>query len=483
MPADSPLLAPDQPTGLLVGDRFVDTGTGLEVRNPYDGSLLATVAVAGDGHVEEAVSQARRHLPPPDPSERAALLERAAALIRARAEDFARTICLEAGKPIAQARGEAARCVDTFTFAAAEARTLAGEVVPMTGSASGAGKLAFTVRVPVGVVGAISPFNFPLNLVAHKVAPAIAAGCPVVLKPAEKTPLSALLLARVLLDAGLPPGSLQVVFGDGARIGGALVAHPDVPMISFTGSGPVGWAIRARAPEKRVALELGNSTPVIVAADADLELAADRIAASGYTHAGQSCISVQRVYVERPAADAFCALLAERVSALRLGDPLDEATDVGPVIDAGARERVAAWFAEARAGGAEVLAGGDEREGMIAPTLLRGVTPGMRVVRDELFGPGVGVAAYDTLDEAVALANATDYGLQAGVFTARVDRALAVAPRLQFAGVTINETPTFRADQQPYGGLKRSGNTLEGPRYAVAEMTEPRLVIVGLPRD
>ena len=477
----SPLLSPDQPTGLLIGEGFVSPNEDLEVHNPYDGSLLARLPVAEASDVDTAVATAARHLPPPEPHARAEVLERAAALIGARTEAFALTICLEAAKPIAQARAEAARCRDTFTFAAAEARGLAGNVVPMASSASGAGKLAFTIREPVGVVGAISPFNFPLNLVAHKLAPAIAAGCPVVLKPAEKTPLSALLLARTLHDAGLPSGALQIVFGDGGAIGGALVDHPDVPLISFTGSVPVGWAIRARQPEKRVALELGNSTPVIVADDADLELAATRIAASGFTHAGQSCISAQRVYVQRTVADEFTARLAARVDALRLGDPLDDATDVGPVIDAAAKERVLAWLGEATDAGASVLSGGGERDGMIEPTLLSQITPDMRVSCEEVFGPVVGIADYDAPDDAVRLANGSPFGLQAGIFTARVDRALTMARTLTFGAVTINETPTFRADQQPYGGVKRSGNTYEGPRYAIAEMTEERLVIMQLP--
>lgn len=483
MTIETSLLASDQPTGLLIGEDFVSPNEDLEVRSPYDGSLLARLPVARASDVETAVAVAARHLPPGEPHARAEVLERAADLIGARAEAFARTICLEAAKPIAQARTEAARCRDTFIFAAAEARALAGNVVPMASSASGAGKLAFTIREPVGVVGAISPFNFPLNLVAHKLAPAIAAGCPVVLKPAEKTPLSALLLARTLGDAGLPPGALQVVFGDGATIGGALVDHPGVPLISFTGSVPVGWAIRARQPEKRVALELGNSTPVIVTEDADLDLAAARIAASGYTHAGQSCISAQRVYVQAAVADAFTARLTARVAALRLGDPLDDATDVGPVIDAAAKERVLDWLAEATGAGADVLCGGGVRDGMIEPTLLAGITPDMRVSCEEVFGPVVGIAAYDRPEEAVELANGSPFGLQAGVFTSRVDRAIALSRLLVFGAVTINETPTFRADQQPYGGVKRSGNTYEGPRYAIAEMTEERLVIIQLPTD
>lgn len=471
-------LAQDQPTGLLLGDQFVEPNDDLEVRNPYTGEVVARLPVAGAAEVDEAVEVAKGHLRPPSAAERAEVLEHAAVLMGERAERFARTMAIEAGKPLTQARLEVERGIDTFRFSAVEARTLAGDVIPMESSASGLGKVGFTMREPIGIVGAISPFNFPLNLAAHKVAPAIAAGCPVILKPAEKTPLTALLMAEALIDAGLAPGFLQVVFGDGAAVGEALVDHPDVPMISFTGSNPVGWAIRQRVPKKKVALELGNSTPVIVAEDADLERAADRIAASGYTFAGQSCISVQRVYAHSSICDEFEQLIAERVSALEVGDPLDEKTAVGPVIDPGSRERLTSWIEEDERAGAKVLTGATHDGGHLQPTLLADITPAMRVGREEVFGPIVGIASYEAVDEAIDLANSTVFGLQAGVFTARVDRAISWARRLEFGGVVINETPTFRADQQPYGGVKESGNVKEGPRYTVEDMTEDRLVII-----
>jgi len=479
--ATAAAIDPRQPTGLLFDAGFEQPNADLVVRSPYSGEELARVAMASPEDVDRAVAIAAGHLPAPPPAERAAVLERAARLIAGRAEPLARTIAAEAGKPIRQARGEAARAVDTFTFAAVAARRLAGEVVPMEASAAGVGKLALTLREPVGVIGAISPFNFPLNLVAHKLAPAIAAGCPVVLKPAEATPLSALALAGILLEAGLPPGSLCLVNGSGSVVGRAIVDHPDVAMISFTGSAPVGWDIRVRAPRKHVALELGNSTPVIVTADADIDNAAARIAASAFTHAGQSCISVQRVYVERAAHEALLEALVPRVEALVVGDPMEEETDVGPVITPEARERVLAWIGEATAGGARVVTGGDVVDGMIRPTVVDGLRPEMRLSCEEAFGPVVGVAAYDTADEAVELANGTPFGLQAGIFTGRVDRALRLAERLRFGGVVINETPTFRADQMPYGGVKESGNTREGPPFAVLSMTEPKLVVVDLP--
>ena len=481
MAITSPALDPAQPTGLFLDGAFQDRGEALAVRNPYSGETIAQVAVGDAGDVGAAVATARGHLGAHSPADRAAVLERAARLVADRAETFARTICLEAGKPMKQARAETARCIDTLTFSAVEARSLAGEMVPMDASAAGAGKVGMILREPIGVVGAISPFNFPLNLVAHKLAPAIAAGCPVVLKPASATPLSALLLARALADAGLPAGYLSVVIGGGGSVGNALVDHPDVPMISFTGSPPVGWGIRGRQPRKEVALELGNSTPVIVEADADLELAATKLAASGYTHAGQSCISVQRVYVQAAALDAFRELFTEKVRALRVGDPMDDATDVGPVIDADNRDRVVEWIDEALRGGARTLTGAEVHDGLLQPTILEGIDPAMKVSCEEVFGPVVGLAPYETTGQAIDLANSSPFGLQAGIFTARADAALGWARRLHFGGVTINETPTFRADQMPYGGVKESGNTREGPRYAVEHMTERKLVLMSIP--
>ena len=478
----SPALDPAQPTGLLQGGRFDQRNEDLAVVNPYTGEEIARVAVGGPEDVDAAVAEAKTHLPPPSPAERAQVLERAARLVADRAETFARTICLEAGKPMKQARAEAARCVDTLTFAAVEARSLAGEMVPMESSAAGAGKLGIIVREPMGVVGAISPFNFPLNLVAHKLAPAIAAGCPVVLKPASATPLSALLLARTLAEAGLPDGFLSVVIGGGGSVGNALVDHPDVPMISFTGSPPVGWGIRQRQPRKHVALELGNSTPVLVEPDADIETAARKLAGSGFTHAGQSCISVQRIYVHEAAYDRFRELFVAAVEDLVVGDPMDDATDVGPVIDEENRDRILEWIGEARSSGAAVASGGALRDdGLIAPTVIEDIDPAMKVSCEEVFGPVVGLASYATIDEGIDLANSSPFGLQAGIFTARTDAALAWARRLHFGGVLINETPTFRADQMPYGGVKDSGNTREGPRFAVRSMTEQKLVLLNVP--
>ena len=462
---------------LLIDGEGEDRDEHMEVRNPFTGDRVAEVAQATEADVHRAVAEARRRVGVHPPAVRAEILEAASRMVASRHEEFATAIMLEAGKPLAQARGEVTRCIDTLTFSAVEARTLAGEMVPMESARSGIGKLGVVMREPIGVVGAVSPFNFPLNLVAHKLGPAIAAGCPVVLKPAGQTPISALLLGRVLFECGLQSGDLAVLPGPGGSVGAALVSHPDVPMITFTGSSAVGWGIRRDQPRKHVSLELGNSTPAIVHEDADLERAAARIAGSGFTHAGQSCISVQRVYVHESCVDTFTELLLARVGELVVGDPADPDTDVGPVIDADARERIDAWIDEAESAGATVLQTG-ETCGMRNPTVLAGVPDDARLIVDEVFGPVVSVQRYRDIDEAITRANGTPYGLQAGIFTRSVDRAIGWARRLQFGGVTINETPTFRADQQPYGGINESGNTREGPRYAVESMTERRLVII-----
>ena len=465
---------------LFVGGEWIETGDWVEVRSPYSGDVVGRVAKGGAAETRRAIDAAERAMESPLPAhKRAEILVRVAGYLGRRHEEVARVISEEAGKPLKAARVEAARAMSTYTYAAVAARTLAGDVVPMEGSQAGEGKLAFTLRVPVGVVGAISPFNFPLNLVAHKLAPALAAGCAVVLKPATQTPLSALLLAELEEEAGLPPGWLNVVVGPAREIGDVLVEDERVAMITFTGSGDVGWGLRERAPRKRVSLELGNATPVIVDETADLDDVATKVAANGYSFAGQSCISIQRVYVQRSVYDEFLAKLVPKVEALKVGDPADEETDVGPVIDEASRERIVEWIEEARAAGARVLAGGEDGE-LLRPTLLADVPADAKVSCEEVFGPVVVVGAFETIDEAIDLANATKYGLQAGIFTQRVDVALRAARELEFGGVTVNEAPTFRADQMPYGGVKASGNTREGPPYTVREMTEERLVVLQL---
>jgi acyl-CoA reductase-like NAD-dependent aldehyde dehydrogenase len=466
---------------LLIGGEWIETGEWIEVSSPYDGSLVGRAARAGATETRQSLDAAEAAMREPIPAhERAAILDRVAALLADSADEAARTISAEAGKPMKAARVEAARAVSTYTMAAVEARRLAGDAIPMDASPAGVGKLALTLRVPIGIVGAISPFNFPLNLVAHKIAPALAAGCAVVLKPASQTPLSALLLAELETEAGLPPGWLNIVCGPAAEIGDVLVSDERVKLITFTGSAPVGWMLRERAARKRVNLELGNATPVIVAADADIDDAAARLAANAFSFAGQSCISVQRIYVERESFDAFLELFLPRVEALRVGDPAEEETDVGPLIAETERDRVLSWIEDATSRGARVLIGGTLDGELLRPTVIADAPSDALVSCEEVFGPLCTVTPYDTLGEAIALANGTRYGLQAGIFTSNLNSALQAAGTLEFGGVTVNEAPTFRADQMPYGGVKDSGNTREGPAYAIREMTEERLVVLQL---
>jgi acyl-CoA reductase-like NAD-dependent aldehyde dehydrogenase len=466
---------------LFVAGEWLETGAWIDIRSPYSGEVVGRVAKGGAEETRRAIAAAERALQEPLPAhKRAEILVKVVAGIARRHDEIARQISDEAGKPLKAARVETSRAMSTYTFAAVEARKLAGEIVPMDAAQAGEGKLAFTLRRPIGVVGAISPFNFPLNLVAHKLAPALAAGCPVVLKPATQTPLSALLLAELEEEAGLPPGWLSVVVGPSAEIGDVLVEDERVKALTFTGSGAVGWGLKERAPKKKVNLELGNATPVIVTADADVEAAAAAMAAHAFSFAGQSCISVQRIYIERAAYDRFVGEFLPKVEALKLGDPADEDTDVGPVIDADARERILDWIAEARDGGAQILTGGEEQDGLIKPTVIGGASPELKVSCEEVFGPVVTLNPVDSLDQAIELANSTRYGLQAGIFTSRLDTAMRAGQELEFGGVIVNEAPTFRADQMPYGGVKDSGNTREGPAYAVHELTEERLVVLQL---
>jgi acyl-CoA reductase-like NAD-dependent aldehyde dehydrogenase len=464
---------------LLIGGDWVETGDWLEVNSPYSGQPVGRVAKAGADETRRAIDAAEAAMREALPAhKRAEILVKVAGYLGRRHDEVARQISDEAGKPMKAARVEAARAMSTYTFAAVEARKLAGEMVPMDASQAGEGKLGFTLRRPIGVVGAISPFNFPLNLVAHKLAPALAAGCAVVLKPASQTPLSALLLAELETEAGLPAGWINVLVGPASEIGDVLVDDERVKAITFTGSGAVGWKLAERAPKKRVNLELGNATPVIIMADADIDAAAQAMAANAFSFAGQSCISVQRIYVERDAYDAFVDALLPRVEALKVGDPADEETDVGPVIDDDARERILAWIEEAQSGGARVLTGGDTDGELVRPTVIADASPDLKVSCEEVFGPVCTVAAVGSIDEAIELANGTRYGLQAGIFTGSIGTAFHAARHLDFGGVTVNEAPTFRADQMPYGGVKDSGNTREGPAYAVRELTEERLVVI-----
>ena len=465
----------------LAGEQFT-TADSTEVRAPYDNALIGRVPICTAEDVDRAVvmSTAALRAGPMPQWQRAKILDLAAVRLTARRDEFAEIICREAAKPIRTARVEAERAVGTFQFAAAEARTLSGEMVALDAISSGEGKLGFTLRLPIGVVGAISPFNFPLNLVVHKLAPAIAAGCPVVLKPASQTPFSSIVLAEMLIDeCGLPPEYLHIVTGGGSTVGNAIVDHPGIALITFTGSPPVGWGIRARAPRKRVGLELGNNAPVIIEPDGDWQVAAEKIKTAGFSHAGQSCISTQRIFVHRSIADGFTDLLAEKVATIVVGDPLHEATDVSALISRSERDRVKGWIDEAVDAGARVVSGGTiGDDGVLRPTILAGVSHDMKVCAGEVFGPVVTIAAYDDLDDAIRMANYSDYGLQAAIFTRDIAKGLKAVRALDYGGVLVNEVPTWRADQQPYGGVRDSGNTREGPAYSVKEMTEVRMVVI-----
>jgi acyl-CoA reductase-like NAD-dependent aldehyde dehydrogenase len=465
---------------LLAAGEWIETGEWGEVESPYDGTVVGRVALGDAALVDRCAIAARAAFESGDfpQHERAAVLDRAAELVGERLDDLALTIAAEAGKPLKTAEAEAGRCVSTLTFSAVEARKLSGGTVPMDASAAGAGKLGVMMRVPYGVVGAISPFNFPLNLVAHKLGPAIAAGNAVVLKPAGQTPISALKLAAILLEAGLPGGWLSVVPGPGSEVGNTIVEHELIGALSFTGSAKVGWGIRSRVPHKKVNLELGSNAPLIVHTDGDWEMAADKAKLHAFSHAGQSCISIQRILVHADVADAFTARLVANAEALRVGDPLDPETDVGPLISPGDRGRVKEWIDEAVGGGAELLTGGElvDDGRCLAPTLLGSPPREAKVWCEEIFGPVATIDRYTEFGEALRMANDSKFGLQAGVFTRDMGRGLEAAATLEFGGVLINEVPTFRADQMPYGGVKDSGNTREGPAFAVLELTEERFV-------
>jgi acyl-CoA reductase-like NAD-dependent aldehyde dehydrogenase len=465
---------------LLAAGEWIETGEWDEVRSPYDGTPVGRVAQGDAALVERAARAAHEAFETADFPQhaRAAVLDRAAELVGERIDELGLAIAAEAGKPIKTAKFEAQRCVDTLTFSAVEARKLTGGTVPMEASASGAGKLGVMMRVPFGVVGAISPFNFPLNLVAHKLGPAIAAGNAVVLKPAGQTPISALKLAEILDEAGLPDGWLSVIPGPGSEVGNAIVEHELTRALSFTGSARVGWGIRSKVPHKKVNLELGSNAPLIVHADGDWETAADKAKLHAYSHAGQSCISIQRILVHEDVAGAFTERLVANAESLRVGDPLDPDTDVGPLITPGDRDRVKEWIEEAVSGGAELLTGGElvDEGRCLAPTLLASPPREAKVWCEEIFGPVATIDRYSDFGGALRMANDSKFGLQAGVFTRDVGRGLEAAGALEFGGVLINEVPTFRADQMPYGGVKDSGNTREGPAFAVIELTEERFV-------
>jgi acyl-CoA reductase-like NAD-dependent aldehyde dehydrogenase len=476
--------APNLSPGLFIDGSWHADGDGRaprEIRNPYDDTLLATVPDATDDDVDAAVAAAVAAMRerPLAPFERYRILARTSELVAERAEDFAHLIVAESGKPLRDARGEVARAVQTILLCAEEAKRIGGEVIPFDATPGSEHRIGFTLPVSVGPVCAITPFNAPLNQINHKLPTAIAAGCSVVLKPAELTPLSAIRLVQTLQEAGLPAGWANLVLGD-RRVGQRLLEDERPAAYSFTGSVAVGRHIRATVGLRRTVLELGNNSPNIVHHDADLDHAAGAIATSGFAYAGQLCISAQRVLVHRDVHDAFVARLAERARALRVGDPALETTDVGPMIDDAAAQRAQRVIAETVAAGASIAAGGTADGRLVAPTVLDGVTPHMRVACEEAFAPILAIVTYDTLDEAIAIANGTRYGLQAAAFTESLDVALYLARRIEAGSLMVNEGSHFRIDQMPFGGVKDSGLGREGVRYAIEEFTTQRLVAITL---
>ena len=458
-----------------------------EVKSPYSGEVIAAVAQADEKAIEKAITLAHetfRDVMSKMPAYlRADILSRTATMIADNLEDFARTIALEGGKPIRDARLEVNRAINTFSIAGQEALRLDGEQIPMDRTASHEGRLALVLREPIGVLGAITPFNFPLNLVAHKLAPAFAAGNTVVLKPSSQTPISSFRLYEILKNAGLPDGALNIVPCRGAK-GQALVTDPRLAMLTFTGSPEVGWRLRREvAPGVRIILELGGNAGVIVHEDADLRAAAQAVCRGGYVNAGQSCISVQRVYVQSKVYDQFMEYFLDLVRGLKLGNPLDEDTDLGPVIDDASAKKTIEWINSAVSTGAKLVVGGTlTGRNLIEPTVLCDTKPTMHVVSQEVFAPVVSVMQYKTIDEAIKDINDVRWGLQAGVFTKSLEIAFRAARQIDVGGVMVNDAPTFRADHQPYGGRRESGLGLEGVRYALEEMTQPKFICLNLPK-
>ena len=465
---------------MFLAGEWVDRDAKFDVADPFSGEAFDTVPAASIEDVHDAVASAQRgarEMRKLTAFDRYEFLMRAVELLNERRDRFAETITREEGKVITESRGEVDRCIQTMTWSAEEAKRLRGETIPLDAAPGNRGKFGFTIRVPVGVVVAVTPFNFPLNLVAHKVGPALAAGNSVIIKPASDTPLSALLLTEVLLDAGVPPLAIQCVTGSGSSIGDALVSNPAVRKITFTGSRDVGEHIMKTAGLKKVTMELGSNSPLIVLSDADVEKVAAAVAMTGYANAGQVCISTQRVIVQKEVYTDLLDALTPAVEALAYGDPASEGTQVGPMVREADAARVEAWIEQAVGDGARLVTGGARDGAVVQPAILADVRPDMRFSRDELFGPAVGVTPARDIDEAIELSNDTNYGLAAAIFTQDVDKALRFAMEVDAGNLNINGGTQFRADLMPYGGLKESGFGKEGPSYAVEEMTELKMVI------
>jgi len=481
-----PPRAPDSDPGLdvipmLIGGAWVEPARVYDVIDPYRHEPVWRAPVTAPSELNDAIAaavSAKAAIAAMPGYERAALLRRVGVLLRERTDHVAEVMARETGKALRDARAEVARSQDTIDLSAEEAIRIEGAHVPLDGSQMGAGKIAMMLRFPVGVVAGITPFNAPFNLACHKVAPAIAAGNAIVLKASPQAPMVVHELAKMFVDAGCPKGALNVVYG--AEAGPALVRDPRVDFVTFTGSSRVGADIKAASGLRRVALELGGNGPTIIAADADIAQAAPICARSAMRLAGQSCISVQTVHVHRSLYEPFLAALVAGVKALKLGDPLDGATDVGTLIDENAARRVESWIAEAVAQGARAMTGGKRHGAAIEPTVLANVNATMKVVCDEVFGPVVSVMPFDNIDDVIAMISASNFGLQCGLFTRSIETAMHAIRTLRTGGVIVNGPSTWRTDQLPYGGIKDSGSGREGPRYAIREMTDERLVVFNM---
>lgn len=469
---------------MLIGGEWVEgQGKKLAVKNKFSGEIMGTVPEAAKEEVDRAVGAALAAFKVTSgmPAyQRSLILERTSVLIEKYKEDFARIISEEAGKAWKYSLAEAVRSVQTFKFAAEEAKKIHGETIPMDAAPGAENRLGFYLRTPKGVIVAISPFNFPINLVAHKVAPALAAGNSLVLKPATYTPLTAVLLGEIMMEAGLPAGALNIIFGGGATVGEWLVTDPRIAMVTFTGSPEVGKEIKAKSGLKPVTLELGCNSATIIEADADLNQAVPRCAVSAFANSGQVCISLQRIYVHKQVAKDFTKMLVEAAKKQKVGDPLDKDCDVGPMIDEKEAVRAEGWIQEAVSQGAKVLCGGHRQGAVLEPTVLAGVSSDMKVMRSEIFAPVVSIMEYEDLEAAIEQVNDSAYGLQAGIYTRDLNKAFLAVKKIDVGGIMVNDTSLFRVDHMPYGGNKDSGIGREGLKYAIEEMTNIRMVVLNL---
>jgi glyceraldehyde-3-phosphate dehydrogenase (NADP+) len=467
----------------LVAGQWRESGEPLEVRNPHNGEVVGVTSRPAEEDIEEALCgavAAVKGMASMPTFQRAEILSRIRNGVAERKEELARTITLEAGKPISDSRTEVERAIHLFQLAIEECRRMGGELIPLDLLEGARGRLALMRRFPVGPVLGITPFNFPLNLVCHKLAPALAAGNPIIIKPASATPLTSLILAEVVQGSGLPPGGLSILPCSGEQAEG-LVKDDRLRLFTFTGSAEVGWRLKAMAGKKRVVLELGGNAGVVLDEGTDLEFAAERCVYGGYVYSGQTCISLQRIYAHKSIYEPFLSKLVGRVKALKMGDPMEEETRIGPLISQGAVERLEAWVKEALSQGAVALTGGRPASGVFfEPTVLVNIRPEMKVSCEEVFGPLVTVSPFESFEQALAELNRTRYGLQAGVFTRDLQKVFLAYKTLEVGSIIINDVPTFRADHMPYGGVKDSGLGREGIRYAIEEMTEPRLLVLNL---